>query len=132
MRYETVQIHRSRQDDKKQLEAENNRLQYIADRDWLTGLYNRGAMECRVDEFVIFMPRLISAKDMDLIAGEIEEKDIIPGVSGEDTEKIARRVIKIYYETRRDTVNNLVLHHSYPLKPAEPRKRASSLSGTHL
>ena len=30
MRYETVQIHRSRQDDKKQLEAENNRLQYIA------------------------------------------------------------------------------------------------------
>ena len=56
MRYETVQIHRSRQDDKKQLEAENNRLQYIADRDWLTGLYNRGAMECRVDEFVIFMP----------------------------------------------------------------------------
>ena len=121
MRYETVQIHRSRQDDKKQLEAENNRLQYIADRDWLTGLYNRGAMECRVDEFVIFMPRLISAKDMDLIAGEIEENDII-----------ARRVIKIYYETRRDTVNNLVLHHSYPLKPAEPRKRASSLSGTHL
>lgn len=334
---------------KKQLETENSRLQYIADRDWLTGLYNRGAMECRVDEylkkklpgtmivldldhfkqvndryghiigdellcsvatilnkmsgrqslvgrvggdeFVIFMPRLMSAKDMeelferiksrfqeirlknsiliklsitiagadslgkqryknifdcadqkimemkrqrntgtprtksgtapgsinldmDLIAGEIEEKDIIPGaycqdyetfkqvyrlterrlarerrsvyiilftltdqnneflsldirdremdllgkelqnslrmgdiytqysscqylvmvsgVSGEDTEKIARRVIKIYYETRRDTVNNLVLHHSYPLKPAEPRKRASSLSGTHL
>ena len=57
---------------------------------------------------------------------------MVSGVSGEDTEKIAQRVIKIYYETRRDTVNNLVLHRSYPLKPVEPRKRASSLSGTHL
>lgn len=37
---------------KKQLEAENSRLQYIAERDWLTGLYNRGAMECRVDEYL--------------------------------------------------------------------------------
>lgn len=33
----------------RQLEEENSRLQYLAEIDWLTEIYNRGAVECRVD-----------------------------------------------------------------------------------
>lgn len=35
-----------------QLKQENSRLQYPAEVDWLTGIYNRGAIEHRVDEWL--------------------------------------------------------------------------------
>lgn len=37
---------------RRQLEEENLKLQNIADHDWLTGLYNRGAMERIVNEYL--------------------------------------------------------------------------------
>ena len=46
-------------------------------------------------------------------------------VSIENVDVIASRICSAYYQMHQETADNLVLHHSYPLKPARGRPRAS-------
>ena len=46
-------------------------------------------------------------------------------VSIENVGVIADRICSAYYQMHQETADNLILHHSYPLKPARGRPRAS-------
>lgn len=48
---------------------------------------------------------------------------MVSDVSEKNVEMIAQRICRFFYEERRVDAENLVLHHSYPLKPAEKKSR---------
>lgn len=82
-----------------------------------------------------FLPLEIRDQEMDILGRELQNNlrmgDIytqysscqylvmISDVSGENTEKIAQRICGTYYKGREETGDNMVLHHSYPLKAAK-------------